>query len=90
MGKLKKGPLCMGNEETALVHCYYLMKRLMDGFEILSSIQQTPIATDKKESWLRHKHIEEDGIYELEEITKEIAMALTGKTIQFNKKKNNE
>jgi hypothetical protein len=75
------GQICMGSGNFSLAEMGYLYSRLSDAFDILSGIQQSPMATDAKEVWEKYKKETSDGEYDIEKIAKEIYLALTGEKV---------
>lgn len=73
----------MGSGDYSLAQMGYLYRRLGEAFTILGGIQQHPMCTEPAGSMEKHLQDEEDAEIELENIVKEICLALTGKKVRF-------
>lgn len=68
--------LSMGNGDTSLIRMYQLMDRLRDSFETLCGLQQIPV-----------KDADPEHYFQIKILARDIAMALTGKDIEFQEHK---
>ena len=77
--------LFMGNGESSTAKCYELVERLMKAFVTLSGLQQPAHWNHEptKEELNREKEFEWRGRKELERLTQDIAVSLTGKKIEL-------
>ena len=78
-----KKELNMSGGETSLAMRYIMHHKLEEAFVIMSGMQQCPMSTDPPGSFDAHKEHCISDSYDVEQIAKEICMALTGKKIEF-------
>lgn len=74
------GLIFMGAGERTKEQVEYLHKRLEEALSILGGIQQGPDPTDPNSACEQHDHEVAEGEKEIEQIAREIYLALTGKS----------
>ena len=75
--------LFWGNGQSSAAQAYQLVDRFHQALSIQSGIQQPPMATDPAGTHERHMREMAEAEEEIEIFVRDLAMALTGKEIEF-------
>lgn len=79
-----RSQIFMGSGDYSLAQIGHIHLILNEAFVLMGGIQQHPMSTEPEEAHKQHEIDIIDGQQRLEEISKEICMALTGKKVKFD------